>query len=48
MKLEVEVRLKFDTYAMDMVSWAQVVEKLVVAGVSLPVALEAVGLGSEA
>ena len=39
MKLEAEVRLKFDTYAMDMVSRAQEVEKLVAAGVSLPVAL---------
>ena len=43
--LEAEVKLKFDTYALDMVSRAQVVAKLTAAGVSLPVALDAVGLG---
>ena len=47
-KLEVSVRLKFDTYAMDMVSRSQVVAKLTAAGVALPVALAAVGLGDEA
>ena len=44
-KLEAEVKLQFDTYALDMVSRAQVVAKLTAAGVALPVALEAVGLG---
>ena len=44
-KLEAEVKLTFDTYALDMVSRAQVVAKLTAAGVGLPVALEAVGLG---
>ena len=47
MKLEVEVKLKFDNYAMDMVSRSQVVSKLTSAGVALPVALDAVGLGGE-
>ena len=47
-KLEADVKLTFDTYALDMVSRAQVVAKLTAAGVALPVALEAVGLGSEA
>lgn len=44
-KLEAEVRLKFDLYALDMVSRAQVVTKLTAAGVALPAALDAVGLG---
>ena len=47
-KLEAEVKLTFDTYALDMVSRAQVVAKLTAAGVALPVALAAVGLGDEA
>ena len=46
-RLEVDVRLRHDTYAMDMVSRAQVVSKLAQAGVALPVALAAVGLGEE-
>ena len=46
-KLEAEVKLEFDTYALDMVSRSQVVAKLTGAGVALPVALEAVGLGGE-
>ena len=44
-KLAAPVKLTFDTYALDMVSRAQVVSKLTAAGVALPVALEAVGLG---
>ncbi len=48
LKLETEVRLKFDTYAMDMVSRAQVVDKLVKAGVDIGVAMAAVGIGDEA
>ena len=47
LRLEVDVRLRHDTYAMDMVSRAQVVHKLTAAGVSLPVALAAVGLAEE-
>ena len=43
-KLEAEIRLKFDTYPLDVVSRAQVVHKLTAAGVALPVALAAVGL----
>ena len=46
-KLETDVRLRFDTYAMDMVSRAQVVAKLTAAGVTLPVALAAVGLADD-
>ena len=46
-RLEVDVRLRHDTYAMDMVSRAQVVSKLSQAGVALPVALAAVGLGED-
>ena len=46
-KLETEVRLKFDTYALDMVSRAQVVSKLAQAGVPMATALEAVGLGDD-
>ena len=44
MKLETDVKLKFDTYALDMVSRAQVVSKLTGAGVDISVALAAVGL----
>ena len=43
-KLEAPVSLAFDSYAMDMVSRASVVDKLVRAGVSTAVALAAVGL----
>ena len=43
-KLEAPIRLKHDSYPLDMVSRAQVVHKLTAAGVALPVALEAVGL----
>ena len=46
-KLETEVRLRFDTYALDMVSRAGVVAKLVSAGVAPATALEAVGLGND-
>ena len=46
-RLEVDVQLRHDSYAMDMVSRAQVVSKLAAAGVALPVALAAVGLGAE-
>lgn len=46
-KLGEEVRLKFDTYALDMVSRAQVVDKLVKAGVDIGVAMSAVGLEDE-
>ena len=47
MKLEAEVSLKFDTYALDMVSRAQVVDKLVKAGVSTATAIAAVGIEDE-
>ena len=43
-KLEAEIRLKFDSYPLDMVSRAQVVSKLVQAGVALDTATMAVGL----
>ena len=43
-KLEVEIRLRFDTYPLDMVSRAQVVSKLVQAGVALDTATMAVGI----
>ena len=43
-KMETPIRLKFDTYAMDMVSRAQVVDKLVKAGVDLSTAMAAVGM----
>ena len=46
-KLETEVRLRFDTYALDMVSRAGVVAKLVSAGVAPATALDAVGLGND-
>ena len=45
-RLEVDVKIRHDTYALDMVSRAQVVAKLTAAGVALPVALAAVGLSS--
>ena len=48
MKLEAEVKLKFDAYPLDMVSRSQVVTKLTAAGVALPVAMDAVGLGGDA
>ena len=43
-KLETPVGLKFDTYALDMVSRANVVAKLAQAGVPMATALDAVGL----
>ena len=46
-RLEVDVKLVHDGYALDMVSRSQVVAKLTGAGVALPVALAAVGLGGE-
>ena len=47
-KLETPVRLKFDSYALDMVSRATVVAKLTQAGVAPGVALAAVGLADDA
>ena len=47
-KLAEPVKLRFDSYPIDVVSRAQVVAKLTAAGVALPVALDAVGLGGEA
>ena len=44
MKLETPVELKFDSYALDMVSRATVVAKLAQVGVPMATALEAVGL----
>ena len=46
-KLETPVRLRFDSYAMDMVSRATVVAKLTQAGVAPGVALAAVGLADD-
>ena len=43
-KLETPVTLKFDSYALDMVSRATVVAKLAQAGVPMATALEAVNL----
>ena len=43
-KLETPIELKFDTYALDMVSRATVVAKLAQAGVPMATALDAVGL----
>lgn len=43
-KLGGPVRIKFDSYALDMVSRAQVVSKLTQAGVAINVAMDAVGL----
>ena len=45
MKLETPVTLKFDSYALDMVSRATVVAKLAQAGVPMATALDAVGMG---
>ena len=47
MKLETPVTLKFDSYALDMVSRATVVAKLAQAGVPMATALEAVGLADD-
>ena len=44
MALDAPVSLEFDSYALDMVSRAQVVSKLTSAGVGLGVAMSAVGL----
>ena len=44
-KLETPVELKFDSYALDMVSRATVVAKLAQAGVPMATALDAVGMG---
>ncbi len=44
LKLETPVELKFDSYALDMVSRATVVAKLAQAGVPMATALEAVNL----
>ena len=46
-KLETPVRLRFDSYALDMVSRATVVAKLTGAGVAPGVALAAVGLADD-
>ena len=46
-KLETPVELKFDSYALDMVSRATVVAKLAQAGVPMATALEAVGLNND-
>ena len=45
LKLETPVELKFDSYALDMVSRATVVAKLAQAGVPMATALDAVGMG---
>ena len=47
-KLGTMIRLAFDPYALDMVSRAQVIQKLTMAGVALPVALAAVGMEESA
>ena len=47
MKLEAEVKLKFDAYPLDMVSRSQAVTRLTAAGVALPVAMSAVGLAGD-
>ena len=44
LKLETPVELKFDSYALDMLSRATVVAKLAQAGVPMATALEAVNL----
>ena len=44
MKLETDVKPTFDSYPLDMVSWAQVAQKLAQAGMQMTTALEAVGL----
>ena len=46
-KLETPVKLKFDSYALDMVSRATVVAKLAQAGVPMATALDAVGLADD-
>ena len=46
-KFETPVELKFDTYALDMVSRATVVAKLAQAGVPMATALDAVGLADD-
>ena len=43
-KLDTGLSLEFDSYALDMVSRAGVVQKLMVAGIDLGVAMTAVGL----
>jgi len=43
-KLETAVKLAHDSYALDMVSRASVVDRLVRAGVPVATALQAVGL----
>ena len=45
LRLEVDVRLRHDSYALDMVSRATVVDKLVRAGVPIATAMSAVALG---
>ena len=47
-KLGAEIRLRFDSYALDMVSRAQVVSKLTMAGVALDTAMSAVGMMDDA
>ncbi len=47
-KLGATIRLRFDGYALDMVSRAQVVQKLAQAGVALEVAMSAVGMTDDA
>ena len=47
LRLEVDVRLRHDTYALDMVSRAQVGDKLVRAGVPIATAMAAVGLAED-
>ena len=46
-KLETNIKLKFDTYALDMVSRSTTVSRLTAAGVAPGVALAAVGLADE-
>ena len=46
LKLDTPVELKFDSYALDMVSRATVVAKLAQVGVPMATALEAVGLNA--
>ena len=47
-KLETPIKLRFDSYAMDMVSRATVVAKLTQAGVPMATALDAIGLAEAA
>ena len=44
MKLKTDVKLTFDSYPLDMVSRAQVAQKLAQAGMQMTTALDAVGL----